>query len=252
MSKLLFQRRQGLDVNVGIFEESDSKPKTSRSTFHTLKPGEYIKFGRYPQKSDGKRSLIEWLVLEISGNEALLLSRYALDCRQYHHEHVLNMTWDQCDLRKWLNNYFLKTAFSEEEIKRIKVSELRNDEPDNPWTTGNTTRDRVFCLSIEEAGAYFLNNKERVCYATEYARMQGATCYRRLTTWYTCEYWLRSPGSGVGTDGTLNLHGIFVDHVHLAVRPALRIIYNLESSVCVLQSPSPSLNPGNELVLTEQ
>ena len=156
-------------------------------------------------EANGQKEPIEWLVLEVRGNEALLISRYGLDCRQYHHKYV-DMTWENCDLRKWLNHDFLKAAFSPEESARIKVSELRNDDnPRHGTGGGNSTKDRVFCLSIAEAERYFRDNKERQCQPTEYARNQGA--------WVDdsngcCCWWLRSPGDGqrsasyVATDET--------------------------------------------------
>jgi len=198
-------------------------------------------FGNYPQGADGKKAPIEWLALNEMGNELLIISRYGLDCRQYHHERV-NVTWEKCNLRNWLNNDFLKTAFSKEEIERIKVSELKND--DNPkyhTSGGNSTRDRIFCLSIEEAKQYFRNNEKWKCYPTDYARKQGA--------WVDdcngcCFWWLRSPGShycaarvgvlgahyeyGAHDDvpdkiGVENEDGTIVNIALNAVRPALWI-----------------------------
>ena len=194
-----------------------------------IRKGDLIKFGNYPMEANGQKEPIEWLVLEVRGNEALLISRYGLDCRQYHHKYV-DMTWENCDLRKWLNHDFLKAAFSPEESARIKVSELRNDDnPRHGTGGGNSTKDRVFCLSIAEAERYFRDNKERQCQPTEYARNQGA--------WVDdsngcCCWWLRSPGDGqrsasyVATDGALNLNGLSVGDDLDAVRPALRIICN--------------------------
>ncbi len=195
-----------------------------------LTKGEYIKFGNYPQNNDNTKEPIEWLVLEVSDQEALLVSRYGLDCKLYHHRDV-PMTWEQCDLRKWLNNEFLEIAFSEEEQQRIRLSEVVND--DNPkygTSGGNNTQDRVFCLSLAEAERYFKNNGERQCHPTAHARNQGV--------WVNsgngcCYWWLRSPGfhqryaSDVGTDGALYPVGNLVYNAHYAVRPALRLIWDL-------------------------
>ncbi len=182
----------------------------------------YINFGNYPQGADGKKSPIEWLVLEDLGDEVLVLSRYGLDCKKYHHKKV-NVTWEQCDLREWLNNDFLKAAFSEEEIKRIKVSELKT----KYGTDGeNSTKERVFCLSIEEAKRYFKNNEKGQCNPTDYARNQGTY----VDTNSYCFWWLRSPGFSnyhaayVDVLGVHNEIGVDVDIVLNAVRPALRII----------------------------
>ena len=194
-----------------------------------IKKGSYIKFGSYPQSAYGNTANIEWLVLDVSGNEALIISRYGLDRKQYHHVKT-NMTWENCDLRKWLNNDFLKAAFSEEDVQRIKVSELRND--DNPkYQTrgGNSTRDRVFCLSLAEAELYFENNSTRKCKPTDYAQTRGVYVNR---DYGGCYFWLRSPGHAedtvtrVGTEGDLTPDGSDISFNDRAVRPALRLIWN--------------------------
>ena len=110
------------------------------------------------------------------------------------------MYWENCDLRRWLNNDFMRVAFSREEFERIKVSKLRNDNnPEYGTPGGNRTEDRVFCLSIAEAEQYFRNDEERKCEA--------------YTGEGRCSWWLRSPGCGqaqasnVETNGRLNTAG---------------------------------------------
>ncbi|MEE3423854.1 MAG: DUF6273 domain-containing protein, partial [Succinimonas sp.] len=136
----------------------------------SVKKGCYIKFGNYPQQNSNTKEPIEWLVLEVNEKDALLVSRYGLDCKQYHHERV-SMTWEQCDLRKWLNHDFLKDAFSPEDQRRIMLSEVVNDDNREYRTRGgNNTRDRVFCLSLAEAERYFKNDAERRCRPTALAK----------------------------------------------------------------------------------
>ena len=193
-----------------------------------MKKGDIIKFGNYPQDSNGSISPIEWLVLDVKENESLLISRYGLDCIQYHNSWA-NITWEDCDLRKWLNNDFIKSAFSEEEAKKIKVSELKNeDNLEYETGGGNNTKDRIFCLSITEAEQYFRSDNERQCKPTVYARKQGVYDENDC-----CYWWLRSPGlsqfsaARVDTGGALLLGGSLVYNGRSAVRPALRIICNL-------------------------
>lgn len=81
----------------------------------------------------------------------LLMSRYALDCKQYHHEKA-DITWGCSDLRKWLNDEFLRSAFSDEEQKRIAVTNLKNAKnPHFRTPGGNNTKDSVFCLDLSQA-----------------------------------------------------------------------------------------------------
>lgn len=192
----------------------------------TMKKGDIIKFGNYPQDSDGNKAPIEWLVLDFNEKteEALLISRYGLDCKQYHKEYV-DIAWEDCDLRKWLNNDFIKSAFSEEEAKRIKVSELKNeDNPQYRTRGGNNTKDRIFCLSINEAEHYFGSDNDRQCKLTAYARKQGAVYNDCCSLWFRR---IRNVAKRVLKDGTIRLASFHADDCRRAVRPALRIICNL-------------------------
>lgn len=201
----------------------------SRNLLFDVKPrvGDYIKFGNFPQNKAAIEEPIEWLVLEIIGNNFLLISRYGLDYCEYHNRWS-SITWERCDLREWLNRDFLNKAFSEDEQQRIKLSRLVND--DNPkyrTSGGNNTLDRVFCLSVAEAKRYFKNNAERRCQPTEYAHR----CHCLDEHCGCCRWWLRSP---VGNER----YGMFVAYsgyiwydalidIDLAVRPALWV--NVES-----------------------
>ncbi len=181
-----------------------------------------IKFGRYPQNNGSFKEPIEWLVLKFKGNEALLLSWNALDCRPYHHE-CADVAWENCDLRKWLNNDFLKEAFTPEEQSMIKLSKVQNDDnPEYGIRGGNITRDRIFCLSLAEAERYFKNDAERRCQATTLAEDYGAFNGEGY-----CWWWLRSPGDSknnaayIFTDGTIYTDGYYVHGDDFAVRPAM-------------------------------
>lgn len=72
-----------------------------------------MSFGKYEQDnntSNGKEK-IEWLVLEVKDGKALVISKYALDCKPYNTSST-NVTWETCSLRNWLNNDFINSAFS--------------------------------------------------------------------------------------------------------------------------------------------
>ena len=229
------ERRQREEQERRQREEQERRQKELLAQAHEefsaiIKKGMIIPFGAYPQDNDCFRPPIEWLVLDVKGNEALLISRYGLDCKRYHPGWE-NTTWEDCDLRKWLNSDFLKSAFSNEESERILVSELRNDyNPEYGTPEGNDTKDRIFCLSIAEAEQYFSSDEDRQCRPTAYAREQGALVDSENDC---CWWWLRSPGRNqdrathVDSDGALDLHGSNVDDACNAVRPALRIICNL-------------------------
>lgn len=175
-----------------------------------------IKFGRYPQASKNENAPIEWLVLENAGSKALLISKYALDCQQYHTSRIFG-TWKTCTLRKWLNGTFISNAFSHEEQAMILST----------TTESADTKDRVFLLSRHEAREYFSSDSTRQCQGTAYCYAQGA--YK--TGNGNCKWWLRSPVYSGWTayvyDGSLeDYNGEYsccVDCDVIAVRPALWI-----------------------------
>ena len=184
-----------------------------------------IPFGRYPQASKNKNAPIEWLVLKIDGSRALLISKYALDCRQYNTS-CADVTWETCTLRKWLNGMFLNAAFSKSEramIPSVTVSADKN--PRCNTSPGNSKTDHVFLLSITEVNKYFSSHSARQCQVTAYCYVQGA--YKADNG--NCWWWLRSPGvnsshaAGVYSDGSVDEYGHYVNYDGYAVRPALWI-----------------------------
>ena len=192
-----------------------------------------IPFGRYPQASKNENAPIEWLVLKIDGSRALLISKYALDCRQYNTSGA-NVTWETCTLRKWLNGTFLNAAFSESEramIPSVTVSADKN--PSYSTSPGNSTTDQVFLLSITEVNKYFSSNSARQCQGTAYCYAQGAFEADAQGVFGAdkgnCWWWLRSPGydsygaASVRRKGSVNDDGYGVDDISIAVRPALWI-----------------------------
>ena len=190
--------------------------------------GGYIRFGSYYQDNAAEKTPVEWLVLEKKTEELLLISRYALECRQYHHDRV-NVTWEKSDLRKWLNNDFLKEAFSDEERKRIKECKLKNDDnPEENTKGGNDTKDRVFLLSIQEAGQYFTDDDTRKCKSTKFAEDK----HQMIDEAGFSDWWLRSPGTKkhaaiVFADGVIDMYGTPVNKDGIcSVRPVLWLILN--------------------------
>ena len=185
-----------------------------------------IPFGRYPQASKNKNAPIEWLVLKIDGSRALLISKYALDCRQYNTSYA-DVTWETCTLRKWLNGMFLNAAFSKSERAMIPTVTVDADKKPS-WSTrspGNSTTDQVFLLSITEVNKYFSSHSARQCQGTAYCYAQGADkAYNG-----NCRWWLRSPGglsyhaADVDYDGSVYGNGHGVSYDYNAVRPALWI-----------------------------
>lgn len=199
--------------------------------------GGYVSFGRYPQSGiTAKSEPIEWLVLEKRENSALLLSRYALDAKPYN-EDFESTTWEKCSLRRWLNNEFLETAFSEKERQAILLTALNNSENQGYreclTSGGKDTSDRIFLLNYADAVRYLglTHNgysKAAIVSPTAYAVINGAYASRSDPSSGgipAANWWLRSPGyrqdmaSAVTSIGGLQDYSVFYNPI--CVRPAI-------------------------------
>ena len=148
-------------------------------SYINLEKGDYVLFGNYVQNniiSDGQEP-VEWVILNKTDTELLLLSKYIIDYQAYNTTDE-DVTWENCTLRSWLNTDFYNTVFSDEEKSIIKRSKISNDKIPEYENDNYETYDNVFILSLED-----LENQEygflsdlsyidinRRCSATEYCR----------------------------------------------------------------------------------
>jgi hypothetical protein len=199
---------------------------------------------------DKKRNLqfgnYEWRVLDVQGDEALMMTEDIIEQRCYNNAWA-ETTWETCELRKYLNGEFLE-KFTEEE--RGKIIEKQINNPDNLWygtQGGRNTADKVFLLSIEGVDRYFGNsgdyqNKRRKRYDNgKWIADSSGNCLSnthdgdRQATFRnrTCWWWLLSPGyrnyraAYVNADGSAYVMGIIVRNDFGGVRPVFWL--NLKS-----------------------
>lgn len=222
-----------------------SNPRTDNNGVSTW---DCIYFGNYWQNDtnedgeadqDDEKEPIKWRVLSINGNDAFLVADKNLDSQLYHTESV-DVTWETCTLRTWLNNDFYNAAFSDAEQSAIKTTTVVNE--DNPRTGiagGNNTQDKVYLLSMQEVtnplygfASDYRDSETRGAKNTEYTKARAWTDDSGDSVgdgkWY-----LRSPGSYsiyatiVSYGGFMYLDGGSVDSDFYAIRPALHL--NLSS-----------------------
>ena len=155
--------------------------------------GDTGRFGKY-----------EWKVLAIENGKALITTAVGVYHKAYN---TMDgpVTWENCTLRKWLNEEFFG-EFSEDEQALIATTWLENwPNPKYGTYGGNNTEDKIFLLSLAEARRYFADDDERA-----------------ISSWW----WLRTPGqsctevANVFSDGTISEIGNLAVNVR-AVRPAL-------------------------------
>ena len=157
-----------------------------------------IKFGNY-----------DWFVLDKLDDKMLIITEKVIEKRPYHHEET-EITWESSDMRKYLNGEFYNSF---DESDHEKILEVTNENPANPWygtSGGNSTKDKIFLLSIDEVLKYFGDSgqiKTRYMYPSPY----GDWCKDEFLPWIDDQYnlnrravndegivekWrLRSPGS---------------------------------------------------------
>ena len=207
------------------------KPQYQIALLSEAEIGSYVFFGSYEQDNDtsnGKED-IEWIVLAKEGNKALVISRYALDCKQYDTS-MSDVTWESCSLRKWLNGPFLDTFRAEERNSMIDTTVSADKNPSYSTSSGKDVTDKVFLLSIAEVNKYFSSDEARKCAPTDYAKAQGVWMSRSDSTGGRAAcWWLRSPGSLsdhavlVHGSGYVDISGRGVFNILGGVRPAVWI-----------------------------
>ena len=233
--KLVFDGENCFYLNVPRMNYISAVPNgmaapVRQNPFQNAYAGDTVLFGRYEQDNNGGNGPedITWRVLERTGDRVLVVSEYALDCQPFNKTYTV-LTWENSSLRRWLNETFMKDAFSPAEQGLILRATVAADK--NPQETksdpGNETVDQVFLLSIKEISQYFIDDYRRFCTLTPYAASQGGKIYPN--NYRTCWWWTRTPGcdnyyfTNVNGDGTINYIGGSSDISDVCVRPAMWI-----------------------------
>ena len=151
------------------------------ATIDNLTVGDSVFFGTYEQDNNLENGTedIEWEVVDIKDNSALIYSKKILDIANFHNSMVDSDTfcWGQSDLRNWMNLEFYGKAFNDTEKNCIRPMHI---------VDGSTvTDDKVFLLSKIEMEEYRLSTGAR---PSRYAYNAGITI--SVDQWG--EYWLRS------------------------------------------------------------
>lgn len=205
-------------------EESDeNNNRTKDLIMGALSPLRQITQGFGSYRYDSQKKPIKWCILAQEKDKALLITKMGIDTKKYNEEFE-DVTWETCSLRKWLNQEFYNSAFTEQEKKMIVTSKVTADRnPEYNIDPGKDTQDKIFLLSIPEVSKY-LNYFDRCLQVTPYAKKKGA----EFSDYYgSAVWWLRSPGSYirsaayVGFNGSVGMYGELVFKSNIVVRPAL-------------------------------
>ena len=197
---------------------------------------------------------IIWRVLETADGTALLMADKCLDCIPWHTEYT-DVFWEGSGVRSWLNGKksekrssvygsrsFIETAFTEDELRAITVSDVPNANNHYFGTAcGSGTRDRVFLLSEDEvfssekAEKYgfipddAIDDPGRRLIPTAYAAARGAWVSENTGTAGNGFWLLRTNGYTqdnvvyVGEKGYLYNRGIPVTCTDAGIVPVIRV-----------------------------
>ena len=128
---------------------------------------QYVYYGHYPQAKDGEKQPILWRVLSVQGGVAYLLSDKILDVKRIHGDQWKYPGWLKSELHAWLQESFVKEAFSEEELAALQAdAEL-----------GYVSLPSSDDIKAKEFG--FKDDKNRFFWGTPWAYEQGLYSYGR-------------------------------------------------------------------------
>lgn len=184
-----------------------------------------ITFGKYYNDTNELED-IEWIILEENEESMLLITKYAINSVPYNNS-LKETTWDNSDIRTWLNEEFYNMAFTDAEKNAIistnNKAQINPNHKDTP--IGKDTKDNVFLLSYDEIVYYFPNKENRLLTPTNYAIMQG--CYTNSDG--NVAWWTRSVGISETSPEYLASAGDFGNREHqvneniIGTRPAVWI-----------------------------
>ncbi len=106
--------------------------KQKKESSNNLKENDTIFFGKYEQDGNLENGPepIEWIVLGVKENKALLISKYILEFKEMQSNEIM-FDWENSELRDWLNEDFFQKAFNYVEKQKMVRIELSSRSLEN-------------------------------------------------------------------------------------------------------------------------
>lgn len=164
---------------------------------------------------------IKWKVISVKGNQRTLTTDLLLDVKQFHDsienrnidgKTIYSNNYEHSDIRSWLNQEFLQTAFGSNAEDFIVTTEVKNgadvSRDSDRYTACANTTDKVFMLSYSDvvSGCFDLKDTAsdtRVAIVSDYARAKGAF----MPVGEGGYYWLRCGSDSIRTVEVVNYEG---------------------------------------------
>lgn len=232
--------------------QSGNVPAGEEDAVHTDGDGT-----KYIVRSDGscyKYEPIKWRILSVSeeGTEAFVMADKTLDGKAFHSNYsetvtTDTVTWENSDVREWLNGTFMETAFSGEEQEAIEIEEIENlsysSYYDGNLEDSAPTNDHIYLPSLDDMVSReygFVNNFNPLDDPTQKGFSETMTRQADSTDfaqsgeegYKTKGYLLRTPGAYLGyilradDNGEIPTDRIFsttVDDEGHGIRPVLHL-----------------------------
>ena len=165
----------GTTATVTVNADNENQFESSR-----VSKGKTLTIGTWEQDNDTDTDdeAIEWIVLKKDGDRALIITKKVIDSQPFYdwqnglRPYPEILTWENSDIRAWLNATFLQNAFTDSERDRIEETQLstkKNSYYSKHTDGGEDTSDMIFLLSEEEASDYFDDKNDRMAEPTDYA-----------------------------------------------------------------------------------
>lgn len=180
------------------FNRTPSEEASELAAIADSQVGDVVAFGRYT-----------WYITDKTDGICTLLCQGPVANMAYNDDKT-DSTWQSCSLRRWLNEDFYNSKFTDGEKASIVTTHNTFTEEDSPYEMdcGNDTDDKVYLFTYTES-------------KTLRDDVRGCGIY----------WWLRSPGKAqnravyVFPGGSWNLMGNEVD-LTFGVRPVIRVRYS--------------------------
>lgn len=135
-----------------------------------------------------------WLVLDREEDKLLLVRYEGLPSMAYQTDTTKEVSWENSDVRAYLNGEYLEENFNSKELVYMETTEVKAEANEKDQTSaGSDTEDILFILSNEEY--------------EKYADVINATGH---------DCWLRSPGANEGTESYVDVSKNIMDYGYVA------------------------------------
>lgn len=209
------------------------KPESIR-----FEKGDQIRFGQFPQGKNGEIRLVDWVVLDVMEDRAVLLSKKALIQSGYcdadkAYGNSSFLLWKNSSAREICNRQFFEQAFSREEMKYIVPYSIESADDKA------CCEDNVFLLAEKQVSEWMPSAESRRAEPSDYlvAHTNKSMAFieqqgRKYAAWWLLPEEKNDSGNteiypkAVWHGGDIQYHGRNIYHNDFTIRPAICVRLN--------------------------